>query len=87
MEESKEWVIFKRFLRGFVAGGIASIVPLLTGIVDIQDPTAIKRTLITLSVAFVTGGIQAIDKLLRWIEPETPVEIEEVKQFSGKRIK
>jgi hypothetical protein len=72
MEESKSWVIVKRFIRGFVAGGIASSIPLLAGIVDISDPTATKKTLIALGVAFITGGLQAIDKLIRWVEPVEP---------------
>ncbi len=79
MEQSKSSVIFLRFLRGFVAGGIASVIPLLAGVVDVNDPTVLKKTLISLGIAFVTGGIQALDKLLRWQEPEKPVEIQEIK--------
>lgn len=75
MDESKFNIIFMRFLRGFMAGGIASIVPLLSGLVDLQDPTLAKKTLITLGIAFATGGIQALDKLLRWQE-ETPTPID-----------
>lgn len=71
----KDIVILKRFARGFVAGGIASIIPLLAGVVNIQDATAIKKTLITFAIAFITGGIQALDKLLRWVEPEQPIPV------------
>ena len=80
MEESKSFVLFKRFARGFIAGGLASAVPLMAGLVEVSDPTALKKTLIALGIAFITGGLQAIDKLLRWVEPEEPIDIETANQ-------
>lgn len=72
MEPSKYTVIFKRFLRGFVAGGIAASVPLLTGLLEVNDLTTLKKFGLVVSVAFLGGGLQAIDKLMRWVDPEQP---------------
>lgn len=54
-----------RFLRGFVAGGLTSSAALLalgTTITSLED---LKKFGIALAVAFGTGGLLALDKLIR----------------------
>ncbi|MFP5261002.1 MAG: hypothetical protein ACLGJB_03750 [Blastocatellia bacterium] len=63
--------VAKRYARAFVAGGIASLVSLFAASqfnTDVlKDPQAL---LISLTAAFLSGGIQAIDKLLRYKESQ-----------------
>ncbi len=54
-----------RFVRGFVAGGIASMVLVLQAGVMINSVEDLKQLGAALSVAFITGGLLALDKLIR----------------------
>jgi len=58
--------IIKRFLKGFIAGGIASVVLALQAGITISSLTDVKTLLTALGVAFVTGGLLAIEKGLNW---------------------
>lgn len=65
-------VIAKRFLRGFIAGGIGSVGALLYAGVNISSPDDLRKLAIALAAAFISGGLLAIDKMLRWKdEPES----------------
>lgn len=61
------WAVVKRFLRAFAAGGLGSVVLLLTtqggDILTFQD---FSRWLYILAVAFITGGLMALEKLVRF---------------------
>jgi len=61
--------ILKRFLKGFISGGIASAVLLLQAGVAIKSFADLKTLGFALGVAFVTGGLLAIEKGLNW-KPE-----------------
>lgn len=74
MEPSKSWVIFKRYLRGFIAGGLASAATVLPVTIGSLDEA--KKIGIIAASAFLSGGILAIEKLVRWVEPKHPVEID-----------
>lgn len=58
--------IFRRFLKGFVSGGIASAVLILQSGVLITSFSDLKQLGGALAVAFVTGGLLAIEKALNW---------------------
>ncbi len=61
------WTVFVRFLRAFVAGGIGQII-LTLAITPFTLATwmDVKKWLVILVVAFITGGVLALDKLLRY---------------------
>lgn len=66
-------VIFKRAVRGFLAGFIAGMTTQLalgTTISTIED---LKKFSISLAVAGMTGGLMALDKLIRYKEPDIEV--------------
>ena len=60
--------IFKRFLKGFLASGIASAVLVLSAGVTINSLEDLKQFIVALFIAFFTGGLMAIEKTLRWKE-------------------
>lgn len=63
-----------RFAKGFIAGGLASIAPLLTGGFTIHALSDLRAIGIALLVPFLTGGLLAIEKLLSWQDvPQDPV--------------
>lgn len=65
---NKEYLlsVAKRFLRAFISGGLASIVlvPTLTGF----SLTELKTWALAFVYAFITGGIMALDKAIRYTE-------------------
>jgi hypothetical protein len=71
----KAKVLFKRFLRGFVAGFAGSAVTL--GVFAGQSIQELKEWLVLLLIAGtaagISGGLLSIDKYLRWTKEE-PVE-------------
>lgn len=60
--------IFKRFLKGFIAGGLASVSVSLNAGFTITSLEDIKQFSFALVVAFLTGGILSIEKALNWRE-------------------
>ena len=70
--ESKSIVLFKRFMRGFMAGGLASVAAQLTTTVTLNSLSDLKKLGISLVIAFLSGGILALEKAMRWVEPEQP---------------
>lgn len=58
--------VLKRFLKGFLAGGLSSVVVILNADVTISSIADLKQFAISLLLAFMTGGMLAIDKALRW---------------------
>jgi len=63
--------IAKRFLKGFIAGGIAAVVVALKVGGTISSITELKSFGIGLGVAFLTGGFLAIEKALNWTTEPT----------------
>jgi len=63
MEQFKR--IALRFTRGAVAGGLASVVGLLSAGVDVTDPEGLKKLGFAMAVSFMSGSLLALDKLLR----------------------
>ena len=58
--------ICKRFLKGFIAGGAASAIIVLNAGVTIRTLEDLKTFGISLGIAFLTGGLMAIEKGLTW---------------------
>lgn len=57
-----------RFIRGFISGGIASVLALFSMGTTISSLAEFKDFVYALAIAFLTGGLMAIDKLIRWEE-------------------
>jgi hypothetical protein len=65
MDKAFAWAVVKRFVRAFITGGVAQAVI----ICSTSAPGTWEdfgRWLLVLLVAFLTGGIMALDKLLRF---------------------
>lgn len=57
--------VMLRFLRGFVAGGISSCAVLLGAGINVASTEDLQGLGIALLGAFLSGGLLALDKLLR----------------------
>jgi hypothetical protein len=62
----KTKIILIRFLRSFFSGGIASSLILLSSGTVISSFAEFKTFVYVLAIGFISGGLSAIDKLLRW---------------------
>lgn len=71
------WIrVGKRFARAFVVGGMVQVVAMVsTGVITPDTWADVGRWTAVLAVAFLTGGLMALDKALR----NTPEEKAEVK--------
>lgn len=58
--------VAKRFLKGFIAGGLASTAAFLSAGITIHSLEDLRNLAIPLVIAFVTGGLLAVEKLLSW---------------------
>lgn len=58
--------VLKRFFKGFVSGGIAYAVITLNAGTTISSFGDLKNFLITVGIAFVTGGLLALEKAMNW---------------------
>lgn len=65
---SKSAVIFNRFIKAFLAGGLASIGVLIANGVSFSNEQELKNLIVTLVGAFLTGGIMAIQKWYTWTD-------------------
>ena len=74
------WIrVGKRFARAFVLGGMAQVVVMIgSGTITVETWSDVGRWTAILAVAFITGGLMALDKALR-NTPNTPEEKAEVK--------
>jgi hypothetical protein len=72
MSKQEALVLLNRFLRGFVAGAVASMLSVSHAIiVDWKDLTLWGQALaISGLVGGLTGGLLALDKAVRWEEVE-----------------
>jgi hypothetical protein len=70
--ESKFAVIFKRFLRGFIATAIPIITLELSKGYDLSNPSDLKKFALSLITPLVAGLLLALEKHIRWVEPDQP---------------
>jgi hypothetical protein len=72
MESSKAWVLFTRFIRGFLATAIPVITVELAKGYDLSNPVDLKRLIASLATPLVAGLLLALEKWSRWVDPEQP---------------
>jgi hypothetical protein len=60
--------VLKRFLKGFLAGGIAQVALIIQGGVTIHNLADAKAIGAVALSAFVTGGLLALEKMLNWTD-------------------
>lgn len=58
--------LIKRFFKGFVAGGVSSAALILHAGVAVHSFGDLKQLGGALFIAFVTGGLLAIEKAINW---------------------
>lgn len=63
-----------RFLKGFIAAGLASVATVLAAGATIHNLTDLKTLGISLVIPFITGGLLAVEKMITWqdVPPSTP---------------
>lgn len=72
------WIaVAKRFGRAFVGGGIAQVAAVLVMQPAAFDWASLQSWLVMLVVSFVTGGLLALDKLLRYVPANTTQEVKQ----------
>ena len=57
--------VARRFARAFVAGGVASVATFIAAGTPVTEFKDINNLAFPLFMAFLSGGIMALDKLLR----------------------
>lgn len=57
--------VLMRFARAFVAGGLSNMLIVIAANHSISTYKDLNAWIVTLAVACVTGGIMALDKLIR----------------------
>lgn len=55
-----------RFLKGFVAGGIAQVILIINAGLTISSIADVKAVFTAVVVGFLTGGLLAMQKMLAW---------------------
>ena len=63
-------IVLNRFTKGFISGGLASITVILTTHQIPVDNNGLKTWLISDVIAFVTGGLLAVEKMLQGYQPQ-----------------
>ncbi len=72
MEPSKTWVLFTRFIRGFLAAVVPIVLLELNKGYDLSTSVDQKRLLTSLATPVIIGLLLALDKWIRWVDPEQP---------------
>lgn len=67
---TKFQVGFRRFLKGFVAGGLAQVVLIIGPGLTFSNLEDVKAIVTALVFGFITGGLLAVQKMLSFTEPE-----------------
>lgn len=63
--------IVLRFIRGFLAGGVANLAAILAASqFNVRSLADLQALAYAVGIAFVTGGLMALDKMLRY-EPSS----------------
>lgn len=59
---------FVRFFKGFIAGGASSVMVQLSAGITLQSMADVNNALSLVFMAFLTGGLLAVEKMLTWQE-------------------
>lgn len=57
-----------RFVKGFLAGGIAQVVLIINAGITINSIVDIKVIVTAIFIGFLTGGLLAVQKMISWKE-------------------
>jgi len=60
---------FRRFVKGFLAGGIAAVLVSINSGVSFNSLVQLRGLFIVLATAFVTGGLLAVEKMMGYVPP------------------
>lgn len=63
---SKQQSVALRFIKGFIAAGISSMIVMVNAGVTIGSLDDLKKFGVALGVAFLSGLLMAIEKSLSW---------------------
>jgi len=70
--------VLLRFVRGFLAGGLANLAAILAASkFSVSSLTDLQTLAYAVGIAFVTGGLLALDKMLRYEVPSTEESVTE----------
>ncbi len=72
--------IIKRAIRGFLAAALAGIATQLASGVTINSIEDLKKLGLSLLTAGLVAGLLALDKLIRYEDPQTTQTLTEVKE-------
>lgn len=64
--------VFKRFAKGFLAGGLSSVSLIIGAGFQFHNLADVRTYFTALLFGFLTGGLLAIEKMMSWQEPPTP---------------
>lgn len=64
----KIFSFIQRFMKGFFASGIVSVLAVLNSGATITNVEDLKKFGVALGIAFFTGGLLAVEKMLTWTE-------------------
>lgn len=67
---TKSQAILNRFVKGFIASAIPTIVTALAGITQFNNSDEVKAFLIGIAVPIITGALLAFEKAINWVEPQ-----------------
>lgn len=62
---------FKRFLKVFIMAGVVSCVALFSTFPTSFDVSDLKKFGVTIVIAFLTGGVAAVEKAYNWTPTPT----------------
>lgn len=60
-----------RFVKAFLAGGASSVVLALAQAPSLNTLADLKTWLLALGMAFLTGGVLAVEKAVNWTPAQT----------------
>ena len=66
MISKKVQSFLKRLVKGFVSGGLATVLVMLQTMQPIMQWSDLKPLALSLLVGFFTGSIMAIEKMMSW---------------------
>jgi hypothetical protein len=67
-------VVIKRAVRGFIAAALAGIATQLAAGVTVHSLEDLKQLGVSLLTAAIVAGLLALDKMIRYEEPASPIE-------------
>lgn len=60
----------KRFVKGFIAGGVAQVVLIVGAGLQFHNLTDVRTYATAIAFGFLTGGLLAVEKMLNYTPPQ-----------------